>query len=76
MTLRERPAALAPAQGELVIFATSERASAGRRGISRGTLRHGVNRVLAGARHTLGVIAHDACSPGEGARLARPHAPR
>jgi hypothetical protein len=54
--------ALVPGQGELVIFATSERPAPGRRGSVRATLRHGVARVTRGERTTLGVIFHDARS--------------
>jgi hypothetical protein len=54
--------ALSPGQGELVIFATSERPARGRRGWVRTTLRHGVARVTRGDRTTLGVIFHDARS--------------
>jgi hypothetical protein len=54
--------ALVPGQGELVIFATSDRPARGRRGWVRATLRHGVARVTRGDRTTLGVIFHDARS--------------
>lgn len=54
--------ALLPAQGELVIFATSERPAPGARGFRRAGMRHGVARVTAGLRYTLGVIFHDAKS--------------
>jgi len=54
--------ALTPEQGELVIFATADRPSPGRRGWLRATLRHGVARVTRGERYTLGVIFHDARS--------------
>ncbi|PZW41320.1 hypothetical protein C8P66_12127 [Humitalea rosea] len=48
------------AQGEAVIFATRHRPVRGSRGAYRVTLRHGVSRVREGARHTLGIIFHDA----------------
>ena len=54
--------ALVPEQGELVIFATSDRPARGKRGWVRTTLRHGVARVTRGDRYTLGVIFHDARS--------------
>lgn len=48
------------AQGQVVIFATRERPARGARGVHRVNLRHGVSRVTAGLRYTLGVIFHDA----------------
>jgi hypothetical protein len=47
-------------QGDAVLFAVSERPVTGTRGAYRVTHRHGVSRVTAGQRHTLGVILHDA----------------
>jgi uncharacterized protein len=47
-------------QGEGVVFAVRERPVAGARGTYRVQLRHGVSRVRAGVRFTLGVIFHDA----------------
>lgn len=47
-------------QGDAVLFAVSERPVAGKRGAFRVTHRHGVSRVLHGARFTVGVILHDA----------------
>lgn len=47
-------------QGEGVIFAVRERPVAGTRGTYRVALRHGVSRLRAGARFTLGIIFHDA----------------
>ena len=57
---QSRGEAIAMEQGELLVFATRHRPVAGARGHFRGTLRHGVSRVLSGARYTLGVIFHDA----------------
>jgi hypothetical protein len=48
------------AQGDAVVFAVSQRPVAGTRGTYRVNMRHGVSRIRAGARHTLGVIFHDA----------------
>ena len=47
-------------QGEGVIFAVNQRPVQGARGVYRVAMRHGVSRLRAGRRHTLGVIFHDA----------------
>ena len=47
-------------QGEAVIFAVNHRPAASARGFYRLTMRHGVSRVRAGERYTLGIIFHDA----------------
>jgi hypothetical protein len=47
-------------QGDGVIFAVRHRPAQGVRGAFRVTMRHGVSRLHAGHRHTLGVIFHDA----------------
>ena len=47
-------------QGEAVIFPVHHRPVAGTRGTYRVTMRHGVSRLRSGARHTLGIIFHDA----------------
>jgi hypothetical protein len=47
-------------QGEAVIFPVHHRPATGTRGAYRLTMRHGVSRVHAGHRHTLGLIFHDA----------------
>lgn len=47
-------------QGEAAVFAVRERPVMGTRGIYRTALRHGVSRVHAGERFTLGIIFHDA----------------
>jgi hypothetical protein len=47
-------------QGDGVVFAVHHRPVAGTRGTYRVNLRHGVSRVRAGRRHTLGIIFHDA----------------
>ncbi|MFC3069612.1 2OG-Fe(II) oxygenase [Phenylobacterium soli] len=47
-------------QGDAVIFPVRERPVSGARGPYRVNLRHGVSRLRAGSRHTLGVIFHDA----------------
>jgi hypothetical protein len=48
------------AEGEGVVFAVNQRPVQGTRGVYRVTLRHGVSRLRAGERFTLGVIFHDA----------------
>jgi uncharacterized protein len=52
--------AIAPQQGEAVIFTTRYRPVRGARGFYRGQMRHGVSRIRAGTRYTLGLIFHDA----------------
>lgn len=47
-------------QGEIVVFTTRYRPVRGARGYYRANLRHGVSRLLSGARYTLGIIFHDA----------------
>ncbi|MBK1658941.1 2OG-Fe(II) oxygenase [Paracraurococcus ruber] len=47
-------------QGEGVVFAVHHRPVRGTRGTYRVNLRHGVSRLRAGQRFTLGVIFHDA----------------
>lgn len=48
------------AQGDAVVFPVRYRPIQGARGVSRATMRHGVSRLRAGHRHTLGIIFHDA----------------
>lgn len=47
-------------QGDAVLFAVNHRPVKGARGFYRVTLRHGVSRIRAGQRLTLGLIFHDA----------------
>jgi hypothetical protein len=47
-------------QGDAVVFAVNHRPVAGARGYYRVTMRHGVSRLRAGSRYTLGIIFHDA----------------
>ncbi len=47
-------------KGEAVIFPVHHRPVAGTRGFTRATMRHGVSRLRAGRRYTLGIIFHDA----------------
>ena len=47
-------------QGDAVIFPVHHRPMQGTRGPYRVTMRHGVSRITSGARHTLGIIFHDA----------------
>lgn len=58
--MQSRPTVLAPRQGEAVIFATSRKPRRGARGWTPSILRHGVSRIEAGERTTLGIIFHDA----------------
>ncbi len=47
-------------QGQGVVFAVNHRPVRGARGVYRVAMRHGVSRLRAGRRHTLGIIFHDA----------------
>jgi len=47
-------------KGDAVVFAVNSRPVRGTRGDYRVKLRHGVSQVIAGHRHTLGIIFHDA----------------
>jgi len=47
-------------QGDAVVFPVNQRPVPGTRGYYRVTMRHGVSRVRAGRRFTLGIIFHDA----------------
>jgi hypothetical protein len=47
-------------KGDAVVFAVNSRPVQGTRGNYRVQLRHGVSKMRAGHRHTLGVIFHDA----------------
>lgn len=57
---QSRVEALAPAQGDALIFAVHHRPVPGARGYYRANLRHGVSTVRSGQRYTLGIIFHDA----------------
>lgn len=46
--------------GDAVLFAVNQRPVSGTRGVYRVAMRHGVSRLRAGRRHTLGLIFHDA----------------
>jgi uncharacterized protein len=48
------------AQGDAVAFAVHHRPVEGARGAYRVNMRHGVSRLRSGARHTVGIIFHDA----------------
>jgi uncharacterized protein len=52
--------AIAPQQGQIVIFTTRYRPAQGSRGYYRVNIKHGVSRVRSGTRYTLGVIFHNA----------------
>lgn len=57
---QSRPMVLALRQGDAAVIAVHHRPVQGARGVGRVNLRHGVSRVHAGRRHTLGLIFHDA----------------
>jgi len=58
--MQSRPEVVPLAQGDAVAFAVHHRPVQGSRGVYRVNMRHGVSRLRAGQRYTLGVIFHDA----------------
>lgn len=58
--MQSRPEVVPLGQGDAVVFAVHHRPVAGGRGSYRVNMRHGVSRIRAGARHTVGIIFHDA----------------
>lgn len=58
--MQSRPIVVPLGQGDGVFFAVHRRPVRGTRGWYRVALRHGVSRVRAGHRQTLGIIFHDA----------------
>lgn len=58
--MQSRGEAIALSRGEAIVFPNTARPVAGARGSYRAKLRHGVSRVRAGERLTLGIIFHDA----------------
>jgi hypothetical protein len=58
--MQSRPDVVPLRQGDAVAFAVHHRPVQGTRGVYRVNLRHGVSRIRAGQRHTVGIIFHDA----------------
>jgi len=58
--MQSRPMVLPLRQGDAAVIAVHQRPVQGVRGVYRVTMRHGVSRVHAGHRRTLGIIFHDA----------------
>jgi hypothetical protein len=58
--MQARGEVIALEQGQALIFPTRYRPVAGTRGYFRAVVRHGVSRLHAGTRTTLGIIFHDA----------------
>jgi hypothetical protein len=58
--MQTRAAVVPLAKGDAVVFAVNSRPVRGTRGDHRVKLRHGVSKITAGHRRTLGIIFHDA----------------
>jgi uncharacterized protein len=58
--MQTRPSVVPLTKGDAVLFAVNSRPVRGTRGDYRVALRHGVSRLRAGRRHTVGIIFHDA----------------
>jgi uncharacterized protein len=58
--MQSRPIVVPLRQGDGVVFAVHIRPVQGNKSVYRVNLRHGVSRILAGQRHALGIIFHDA----------------
>jgi hypothetical protein len=57
---QSRAIVLKPGKGDMLVFTTNFRPVKGSKGYYRVNMKHGVSEVIAGKRHTLGVIFHDA----------------
>ena len=57
---QSRGVAIPAEQGEMLIFPVHSRPVAGKRGVLRATMRHGVSPIERGQRLALGIIFHDA----------------
>jgi len=57
---QSRPEVIVPELGSMLIFANRYRPVAGKNGIYRTVMRHGVSRIRTGRRFALGIIFHDA----------------
>lgn len=58
--MQTRAAVVPLRKGDAVVFAVNSRPVQGGRGDHQVVLRHGVSKLRAGRRHTLGIIFHDA----------------
>jgi uncharacterized protein len=58
--MQSRPSVVPLRRGDGVVFAVNQRPVQGSRGFYRTVLRHGVSRIRAGHRRTVGIIFHDA----------------
>jgi len=58
--MQSQPIVVPLLKGDAVVFAVRHRPVQGKKGWYRVNLRHGVNRLRSGNRHTLGIIFHDA----------------
>ena len=58
--MQTRAAVVPLTKGDAVVFAVNSRPVHGTRGDYRVKPRHGVSKIVAGHRHTLGIIFHDA----------------
>lgn len=58
--MQSRVEVVALGKGDAVVFAVSQRPVQGTRGSYRVNMRHGVSRLHAGERYTVGIIFHDA----------------
>lgn len=59
-TQGQRADVVALRKGDAVVFTVNQRPVAGKRGIRKVAMRHGVSRIRSGRRHTVGLIFHDA----------------
>lgn len=57
---QSRPEVVVPGRGAFIVFPNRTRPVRGANGYHRTAVRHGVSRLRAGERYTLGIIFHDA----------------